>query len=185
MVETSNSAGQDVRHRDSETMKVVADSDQKARFCAEIAALVPAVMSGDLTGRMGADYTDADLRRSAAILNELIASIDDNLSDFNAAMAALADGDLEAGLRDKHRGTFGQLQKNFNLALVTIRRVLGEQGSDQFADRATKFSRMLAGSVSTEGAFEIRAADRDSRPISSPPHDLWLKLAESLARFSV
>lgn len=175
MVETTNSAGQDIRHR---------DPDQKARFCAEIAALVPAVMSGDLAGRMSTDYADADFRRSAAILNELIASIDDNLSDFNAAMDALAHGDLQAGMRDKHRGAFGQLQKNFNLALVTIRTVLGERGSDQFADRATTFGRMLAGSAPAEAAYEIRASDEDSRPIPSPPHDLWLKLAEALARFS-
>ncbi|MDR9781027.1 hypothetical protein [Rhizobium redzepovicii] len=44
-------------------------------------------------------------------------------------------------------GAFDDLpvQKNFNLALVTIRTVLGERGSDQFADKAAKFRRMLAG----------------------------------------
>ena len=179
MVETTNGRGQDM------AVDLLPDPEQKARFCSEIAALVPAVMSGDLTARMSADYADADLRRSAAVLNELIASIDDNLCDFNAAMAALAHGDLHAGMRDKHRGAFGQLQKNFNLALVTIRKVLGERGSDRFTDRATKFRRMLAGSASTELAYEVRASDEDSRPIPSPPHDLWLKLAEALARLSV
>ncbi|WP_280949924.1 hypothetical protein [Rhizobium aethiopicum] len=44
---------------------------------------------------------------------------------------------------------------------------------------------MLARSGSNEVAFEIRASDEDSRPIPSPPHDLWLTLAEALARLSV
>jgi len=100
-------------------------NDQKARFSGEIAALATAVLGGDLTRRMKADYADPDLSRSATSLNELIVSIGDNFSDFNDAMAALAHGDLHGGMRDKHRGAFGQLQKNFNLALVTIRTVLG------------------------------------------------------------
>ncbi|SCB58938.1 hypothetical protein GA0061105_105410 [Rhizobium aethiopicum] len=131
MVETTNGPGQGMKYRDREAGEAVTDPDQKARFCAEIAALVPAVICGDLTRRMSDDYADSDFRRSATILNELVAVIHDNLSDFNAAMAALSQGDLQAGMRDKHRGAFGQLQKNFNLALATVRTVLGEQGSDQ------------------------------------------------------
>ncbi|WP_064844754.1 MULTISPECIES: hypothetical protein [unclassified Rhizobium] len=118
--------------------------DQKAKFCAEIAAFANAAMDGNLTRRMNADYTDPDLRRSAALLNELISSIDDNLSDFNDAMAAFAHGDLRVGMRDKHRGAFRPLQKNFNLAVATIRTVLGERGSERFTDKATKFRRMMA-----------------------------------------
>ncbi|WHO75292.1 chemotaxis protein [Rhizobium sp. BT03] len=133
---------------------------------------------------MKADYADPDLSRSAAILNELITSIGDNLSDFNDAMAALAHGDLNRGMRDKHRGAFGQLQKNFNLALATVRTVLGEQGSVRFTEKATKFRRMLAGVKSKSVAFEIRVSDEESRPIPSAPHDLWLKLADALDGFS-
>ncbi|WP_246762830.1 MULTISPECIES: hypothetical protein [unclassified Rhizobium] len=87
-------------------------------------------------------------------------------------------------MRDKHRGAFGQLQKNFNLALATVRTVLGEQGSGPFTEKATKFRRMLAGFRSNGVAFEIRISDEDSRPIPSPPHDLWLKLADALDGFS-
>jgi len=144
-------------------------NDQKARFSGEIAALATAVLGGDLTRRMKADYADPDLSRSATSLNELIVSIGDNFSDFNDAMAALAHGDLHGGMRDKHRGAFGQLQKNFNLALVTIRTVLGERGSDQFADKAAKFRRMLAGFRSNGTAFGIRVSDEESRPIPCLP----------------
>ncbi|MBB2753979.1 UNVERIFIED_ORG: putative secreted acid phosphatase [Rhizobium aethiopicum] len=146
--------------------------------------MAAAVLGGDLMRRMKADYADPDLSRSAAILNELIVSIGDNLSDFNDAMAALAHGDLHRGMRDKHRGAFGQLQKNFNLALATVRTVLGEQGSGRFTEKATKFRRMLAGVRSKSVAFEIRVSDEESRPIPSPPHDLWLKLADALDGFS-
>ncbi|WP_245449762.1 chemotaxis protein [Rhizobium leguminosarum] len=164
--------------------RAIDPADQKARFCAEIAELANAAMDGNLTRRMNADYADPDLRRSAALLNELISSIDDNLCDLNDAMAALAHGDLHGGMRDKHRGAFGQLQKNFNLALATVRTVLGEQGSGRFTEKATKFRRMLAGVRSKDVAFEIRVSDEDSRPIPSPPHDLWLKLADALDGFS-
>ncbi|RUM22143.1 methyl-accepting chemotaxis protein [Rhizobium vallis] len=167
MVETANGSVADFR-------------DQKARFCAELAALVAAVMSGDLTRRMDADYADPDFCRSAAMLNELIVSIDDNLSDFNRAVAALALGDLQGSMREKHRGAFGQLQRNFNLAVATFRTVLGEQGSDQFTDKATKFRRMLTTFRATEVDFPPRISDEDSRPIPSPAHDLWLKLADAL-----
>ena len=190
VVETTNSPGWNAAYRDRDpddpdSIEAPTDlNDEKARFSAEIAALATAVLGGDLTRRMKADYADPDLSRSAVILNELITSIGDNLSDFNDAMAALAQGDLHRGMRDKHRGAFGQLQKNFNLALVTIRTVLGERDSDRFTDRATKFRRTLAGSGSTELAYEVRASDEDSRPIPSPPHDLWLKLADALDGFS-
>ncbi|EJT02376.1 hypothetical protein [Rhizobium sp. CCGE 510] len=190
MVETTNGSGSNAAYQDrvpddAASIKASTDlNDQKARFSAEIAALATAVQGGDLTRRMKADYADPDLSRSAAILNELIVSIGDNLSDFNDAMAALAHGDLHGGMRDKHRGAFGQLQKNFNLALVTIRAVLGERGSDQFADKATRFRRMLAGFRSNGVAVEIRVSDEDSRAIPSPPHDLWLKLADALDGFS-
>ncbi|NEJ74013.1 chemotaxis protein [Rhizobium phaseoli] len=190
MVETTNGPGlngvyQGRVSEDPDSIEARTDlNDQKARFSAEIAALATAVQGGDLTQRMKADYADTDLSRSAAILNELIMSIGDNLSDFNDAMAALAHGDLHGGMRDKPRGAFGQLQKNFNLALATIRTVLGERGSDQFADKATRFRRMLAGFRSNGVASEIRVSDEESRPIPSPPHDLWLKLADALDGFS-
>ncbi|PDS75651.1 chemotaxis protein [Rhizobium sp. L43] len=191
MVETTNGTGWNTAYRDQgsdgpDTLETPTDlKDQKARFCAEIAALATAVMSGDLTRRMKADYADPDLCRSAAILNQLIVSIGDNLSDFDDAMVALAEGDLHRGMRDKHRGAFGPLQKNFNLAIATVRTVLGEQGSDQFTDKAARFRRMLSSVRSDETAFAIRISDEDSRPIPSPPHDLWLKLADALDGFSV
>ncbi|WP_259672133.1 hypothetical protein [Rhizobium sp. NZLR8] len=100
MVETTNGSGWNAAHQDrvpDDPGSIEAPThlkDQKDRFCAEIAALATAVLSGDLTRRMNADYADPDLSRSAVILNELIVSIDDNLSDFNDAMAALAHGDL-------------------------------------------------------------------------------------------
>lgn len=190
MVETTNSPGWNAAYQDrfpDEPDSIEAPTylnDEKARFSAEIAALATAVLGGDLTRRMKADYADPDLSRSAAILNELITSIGDNLSDFNDAMAALAHGDLNRGMRDKHRGAFGQLQKNFNLALATVRTVLGEQGSVRFTEKATKFRRMLAGVKSKSVAFEIRVSDEESRPIPSAPHDLWLKLADALDGFS-
>ncbi len=189
MVETTNGSGWNAAYQDRvpDDPSIEATTDlngEKARFSAEVAALATAVLGGDLTRRMKADYADPDLSRSAAILNELITSIGDNLADFNDAMAALAHGDLHRGMRDKHRGAFGQLQKNFNLALATVRTVLGEQGSGRFTEKATKFRRMLAGVRSKGAAFEIRVSDEESRPIPSPPHDLWLKLADALDGFS-
>lgn len=190
MVETTNSSGHNKAHQDRaddpDTGAAVTDlGDQKARFCAEIAALANAAMNGDLRRRMNADYADPDLRRSAVILNELISSIDGNLSDFNDAMAAFAQGDLRVSVRAKHRGAFGQLQKNFNLAVATIRSVLGEQGSERFTDKATKFGRMLAAVKSKGITFGVRIPGEDARPIPSPPHDLWLKLADALDDFSI
>lgn len=107
MVETTNGSGwnaayQDRLPDDPGGIEAPTDlNDQKARFSAEIAALATAVLGGDLTRRMKADYADPDLSRSAAILNELILSIGDNLSDFNDAMAALAHGDLHGGQKDQ------------------------------------------------------------------------------------
>ncbi|OWV91962.1 chemotaxis protein [Rhizobium sp. N122] len=184
MVETMNGSGPNTTYqgRDIGDLDPV---DQKAKFCAEIAAFANAAMDGNLTRRMNADYTDPDLRRSAALLNELISSIDDNLSDFNDAMAAFAHGDLRVGMRDKHRGAFRPLQKNFNLAVATIRTVLGERGSERFTDKATKFRRMMAAVRVNAVVADIRASDEDSRSVPSPPHDLWLKLAEALRGSSV
>ncbi|WP_246827696.1 chemotaxis protein [Rhizobium croatiense] len=138
-------------------------------------------MNGDLTRRMNADYTDPDFGRSATMLNELMSLIDNNLADFNDAMAALAQGDLHRGMRDKHRGAFGPLQKNFNLAMATLRTVLGEQGAERFTNKASKFRRMLTAVGPDE--TELRPSGDDSRPVQSPPHDLWLRLAEALNGF--
>ena len=115
MVETTNGSGWNAAYQDRvpddpDSIEAPTDrNDQKARFSGEIAALATAVLGGDLTRRMKADYADPDLARSAASLNELIVSIGDNFSDFNDAMAALAHGDLHGGMRDKHRGASGQL----------------------------------------------------------------------------
>jgi len=96
------------------------------------------------------------------------------------ATAALAQGDLHGSMREKHRGAFGQLQRNFNLAVATFRAVLGEQGADQFADKAAKFRQMLTTFKSNEVSFGLRMSDEGSRPIPSPAHDLWVKLADAL-----
>ncbi|MBY4611385.1 chemotaxis protein [Rhizobium sp. 9T] len=184
MVETVNSSGPNTTHqgRDPRDPERAVDlEDQKARFCADIAAFADAAMNGDLTRRMNADYTDPDFGRSATMLNELMSLIDNNLADFNDAMAALAQGDLHRGMRDKHRGAFGPLQKNFNLAMATLRTVLGEQGAERFTNKASKFRRMLTAVGPDE--TELRPSGDDSRPVQSPPHDLWLRLAEALNGF--
>lgn len=91
-----------------------------------ISEVVKAAMVGDFTKRINKIYDDSDLDRFAAQVNELVASVDEGVSETRRVVAALADGNLTEVMRGGFQGAFGELQDNVNGTMATLRAVLSE-----------------------------------------------------------
>ncbi|RKE79348.1 methyl-accepting chemotaxis protein [Rhizobium sp. AG855] len=99
---------------------------KSADLQSSIATVVAAAVAGDFTKRIAKDYQNADLNRFAASVNELVNSVERGIEETQRVIASLADGDLTEEMRGEFQGAFGDLQKNVNNTMESLRSVLGE-----------------------------------------------------------
>ncbi|OCP35186.1 methyl-accepting chemotaxis protein [Ensifer sp. LC163] len=86
-----------------------------------ISIVVAAAVAGDFTGRITKDYSNEDLNRFAASVNELVSSVDLTVNEVRRVVAALAEADLTQTMRGEFHGAFAELQTNVNATMVTLR----------------------------------------------------------------
>jgi hypothetical protein len=177
---TSESEGRrEKRVREARISDCAQSAPVIAAFLQDLTLVITAAASGDFAQRMSADYIDLDLSFAAANVNDMLSSTDKSIAEFNRAMMTLAAGDTSAEIRGEHRGAFGQLQRNLNLATATLRTVLGNGGANMFRENAANFTRMLGHFRSRWRRTLISVPDKDSRPVASPARALRQKLARA------
>ncbi|MFS8056859.1 methyl-accepting chemotaxis protein [Rhizobium sp. BR 317] len=99
---------------------------KSADLQSSISTVVSAAVAGDFTQRITKAYDNADLDRFAAGVNELVASVDNGITETRRVVAALAEGDLTESMRGEFQGAFGELKDNVNATMDNLRSVLGE-----------------------------------------------------------
>ncbi|OLP58377.1 chemotaxis protein [Xaviernesmea oryzae] len=85
-----------------------------------ISAIVSAAAGGDFSQRISKSYEDADLQRFATGINELVASVDQGITEVRRVVAALADADLTQQMNGRFQGAFGELQHNVNATMQIL-----------------------------------------------------------------
>ncbi|MDI7863126.1 methyl-accepting chemotaxis protein [Rhizobiaceae bacterium n13] len=86
-----------------------------------ISTIVAAAAAGDFSRRITKSYDDADLRRFAASVNELLENVDRGVSEVRRVIASLSEADLTQEMRGHFQGDFAELQANVNGAMLTLR----------------------------------------------------------------
>ncbi|MEM7520050.1 MAG: methyl-accepting chemotaxis protein [Pseudomonadota bacterium] len=98
-------------------------------FQSEIEQVLGRAADGDFAVRMDEGQSDDDMRNLACVINELLRSIETNISDVVTNLNALAQGDLGVTIDGKRKGSFARMQGDFNSALqelgATMQHILG------------------------------------------------------------
>ena len=74
-----------------------------------IGTLVKSALNGDFDGRIGKTYDDAELRSSAAQIEDLLASFAKAVSEVGRVVGGLSEGDLTAQMTGFNQGAFGAI----------------------------------------------------------------------------
>ena len=101
-----------------------ANDSERRRYATEMQALVAgmtasieAALGGDLSKRIGGDFQAEDLKTLAGLADNLLETIDDNLSDVLRVMDGLDRGMLYERVGGHAGGAFGQLREATNGSL--------------------------------------------------------------------
>jgi methyl-accepting chemotaxis protein len=86
-----------------------------------ISGIVASAAAGDFSPRITKTYEDADLKRFAASVNELVENVDFGVTEVRRVVAALAEQDLTQDMRGQFQGAFAELQENVNATMATLR----------------------------------------------------------------
>ncbi|UJW73457.1 methyl-accepting chemotaxis protein [Rhizobium sp. SL42] len=86
-----------------------------------ISGIVAAAAAGDFSKRIAKSYDDADLKRFADSVNELVESVDLGVTEVRRVIAALSDADLTHDMQGNFQGAFAELQTNVNQTMATLR----------------------------------------------------------------
>ncbi|MBL4891715.1 MAG: methyl-accepting chemotaxis protein [Rhizobiaceae bacterium] len=76
--------------------------------------VVDAAIAGDFSGRVDAEFDDAELNQLATSINKLVATVDTGLSQTGRVLAALAASDLTQRVEGDFMGAFAKLKDDTN-----------------------------------------------------------------------
>jgi len=99
---------------------------KSADLQSSIAEVVAAAVAGNFTRRITKDYSNADLNRFAASVNELVTSVDNGINEVRRVIGSLAEGDLTQTMEGSYQGAFLELQSNVNSTMTTLRTTMGD-----------------------------------------------------------
>jgi methyl-accepting chemotaxis protein len=122
---------------------------KSADLQSSIGMVVSAAAAGDFKQRIDKDYGDDNLNRFAGSVNELVATVDNGISETRRVIASLAEGDLTQSMRGQFQGAFAELQQNVNNTLMTLQQTLQEvRGSTDAINGGTNELRTAADDLS-------------------------------------
>lgn len=81
---------------------------------ADVAEVVAAAAAGDFTARAAVNYDFEEMNETATSLNNLMATVDEGISEAGDVLAALADTDLTKRVTGTYQGTFAKLKDDTN-----------------------------------------------------------------------
>ncbi|MGY5810785.1 hypothetical protein ACXHXG_24135 [Rhizobium sp. LEGMi198b] len=175
MSEAGTVAGMPPR-ADKEGTDTASSVNGESAFAVDIETLTTAVIEGDLTARMAEGYDDPNLDRAAIAVNRMVWTLEEGVLEINRVTEALANGDLSASMRGQFRGSIGQIQRNVNLAMATIRSTLNVSRAAQFEQSASRAARMIARFKRRTALPKIAVSDGSSMPVASPARALRRKV---------
>ncbi|WP_295407703.1 methyl-accepting chemotaxis protein, partial [uncultured Thiocystis sp.] len=123
----------------------------------EIADILEAVTSGDLTRRIEAEGKEGFFLQLAEGLNRLMAIVASSLTDVAAVLNAIARGDLTQTIDAQYEGIFGQLKDDTNATVARLQEVVGRilEASEAIGSAANEIA---AGNSDLSGRTEEQAA---------------------------
>ncbi len=86
----------------------------------QIRALVGAAAAGDFSGRINVERYDGFFQQLGELLNELLATSEQGLTDIAGVMRELAEGNLTASIEREYDGLFGQVKQDVNLTMENL-----------------------------------------------------------------
>lgn len=93
---------------------------------ASLGRVVQAGVQGDFAGRITTRFEDPRLQEIADGTNDLVRSVDAGISETCLVMSNLAKGRLSAQVEGDFKGAFGELQRNVNATIGTLRDLMAE-----------------------------------------------------------
>jgi methyl-accepting chemotaxis protein len=115
---------------DAEAARIIRDEKARAEMMAELqrafGEVVDAAVAGDFTRRVDASFADAELNGLAASINNLVATVDQGLTETGAVLSALADTDLTQRMEGDYDGAFARLKADTNRVADTLSRIVSE-----------------------------------------------------------
>lgn len=93
---------------------------------ADVAKVVAAAAAGDFTARADVNYAFEELNDTAASLNNLMATVDEGISEAGDVLSALADTDLTKRVTGTYQGTFDKLKSDTNAVADKLSDVVGK-----------------------------------------------------------
>ncbi|MEO8683919.1 MAG: methyl-accepting chemotaxis protein, partial [Devosia sp.] len=82
--------------------------------------VVDAAVAGDFSKRVPAHFDDPEMNKLADSVNNLVATVENGLSETGEVLAALAKRDLTKRMIGNHRGAFAELKDNINAVIESL-----------------------------------------------------------------
>ncbi len=91
----------------------------------EVANIVVAAQSGDLTMRIDMEGKEGFFRQLSEGINQMIHVVAETFNDVGRVMQAMAGGDLTQKITENYSGTYGEVKDNINTTLDKLEDILG------------------------------------------------------------
>ncbi len=152
-----------------------------ARVVDDVATIVASARAGDFSARASAQVAEQGLSKLVDGINAINQSVEDATSEFAAAMAAIAEGDLTYKVDGDYSGRFAALQSAINTTTERLREVVGtisltarsvalsaeeiRRGADDLSKRTEEQASSLEETAATteELAASVKASAQASR----------------------
>ena len=136
----------DMNGRPFKVVKYATDITERTiaarEFETELQRVVGAACAGDFGERFNVDNKTGFFREVAGRTNELVATVDNALTDMKDTLGAMADGDLTRTLDRPQPGLFEELRNALNDTLAKLRQIINDvrANADALASAATQIS---------------------------------------------
>lgn len=137
------------------------------RLTEDLRETLQAFMSGQLSKRVSADYSQPELSGLAGEVNALLDAVDKGLTGTKKVLSALAQADLTKRVNGEFRGAFAELQHNTNAVADRLGELMGRlKDTSHLLKTAT--GEILAGSTISPSAPAARQPWCSRLPLPYP-----------------
>ena len=142
----------------AEARRLVDDKASRAKMMGELQSafgvVVDAAIAGDFSGRVPANFPDAEINSLAGSVNNLVQTVDTGLAETSTVLSAIAGAELDQRITGHYQGAFGRLKDDTNAVAEklteivtqlkdtsrTLKNATGEilSGANDLSERTTK-----------------------------------------------
>lgn len=153
------------------------------RLTEDLRETLQAVMSGQLSKRVSADYSQPELSGLAGEVNALLDAVDKGLTGTGRVLSALAQADLTKRVDGQFRGAFAELQHNTNAVADRLGELMGRlkdtshllktatgeilAGSNDLAERTSRQAAMVQQTTSTVSGLSSTVTENAKRAVEA------------------